>query len=52
MLFSELFSRRPELLKSNEQLTFKEAVEHAGNLVEFLAEAARTDRASQAEGSQ
>ena len=38
MLFGELFEKRPELLKSNEQLTFKEAVEHNANLLGFLTQ--------------
>ena len=38
MLLGELFQRRPELLKSENSLTYKEAVSHRESLIGFLAE--------------
>ena len=37
MLFEELFVKRPQLLSSNETITLQEAIEHRGEVVEYLA---------------
>lgn len=38
VVFEELFRRRPEMLKSSEQITVKEAVENSSDVIEFLIE--------------
>lgn len=38
VLFEQIFKEKPEILKSSEQITIKEAIENKENIVDFLAE--------------
>ena len=38
LLFEELFRRKPDMLKSSEQITVKDVIENSSDLIEFLIE--------------